>query len=140
MPDKIKKQASQSVIIHGEVPDAIEFMQRFDYFVVPLFSGSGMRVKILEAMAMGKSVISSPQALDGLQARPERDLITASSADEWIAQISRLFEDSATRSELAVAARQYVETKHAWSVTLQPLAELLSVGAPATQLPVAATA
>lgn len=124
----------RGVEVTGTVPDVRPYVARATVVVVPLKIARGVQNKILEAMAMGKPVISSPQALDGLQAQTERDLISANSADEWISQINRLFADSSLRSDLANAARKYVESRHAWSVTLQPLAEMIGMGAARTPL------
>lgn len=112
MPDKIKKQASQSVIIHGEVPDAIEFMQRFDYFVVPLFSGSGMRVKILEAMAMGKIVLSTDIGIEGIPAAPDKEFIKSNNRDEFLQAFSKIKHGYYNKQVMGRNARSFIEDNY----------------------------
>ncbi|WP_425616573.1 TIGR03087 family PEP-CTERM/XrtA system glycosyltransferase [Anatilimnocola sp. NA78] len=124
-PDVKSLVSTPGIEVTGTVPDVRPHVAKATAVVVPLKIARGVQNKILEAMAMGKPVIASPQALDGLQAQPEQDLLSACSADEWVSQISRLFEDSLACRELAISARQYVENRHAWSITMQPLAELI---------------
>lgn len=56
----------KDVIYHGEVDSAIDFLSDLDIVIVPLLSGSGIRVKILESMAMGKIVLATEKALEGI--------------------------------------------------------------------------
>ncbi|MEE9372895.1 MAG: glycosyltransferase family 4 protein [Saprospiraceae bacterium] len=68
MPKEIIKLKLESVSIHGEVEDAIGFISDNDIMIVPLFAGSGQRVKVLEAMALGKTVISTSVGIEGISA------------------------------------------------------------------------
>jgi glycosyltransferase involved in cell wall biosynthesis len=81
----IKKQ--RQVIYCGEVENSVEFMDLHDLMVVPLFSGGGMRVKIIEAMNNGKLVIASGKACEGLPVQNNKHLRIVYSIDEFVAAV-----------------------------------------------------
>ena len=112
MPVKIRDQASPNVIIHGEVADAIEFIQRYDYFVVPLFSGSGMRVKILEAMAMGKIVLSTDIGIEGIPAAPDKEFIKVNSRHEFLEAFDKITHGEYNMRVLGRNARSFIEDNY----------------------------
>lgn len=112
MPDKIRKQAAPDVIIHGEVSDAIDFIQRYDYFVVPLFSGSGMRVKILEAMAMGKIVLSTNIGIEGIPAAPDKEFIRVNNKTQFLRTFDHVARKDYNLSILGRNARSFIEDNY----------------------------
>ncbi|HLU93335.1 MAG TPA: glycosyltransferase family 4 protein [Membranihabitans sp.] len=112
MPEKIRKQASPDIIIHGEVTDAIDFIQRYDYFVVPLFSGSGMRVKILEAMAMGKIVLSTRIGIEGIPAAPDKEFIKVNNKSEFVGAFDRIAHKDFNLRILGRNARSFIEDNY----------------------------
>ena len=112
MPDKIRKQASPNIIIHGEVSDAIDFIQRYDYFVVPLFSGSGMRVKILEAMAMGKIVLSTGIGIEGIPAAPDKEFIRVDDKSQFLKTFDRMARNDYNIGILGRNARSFIEDNY----------------------------
>lgn len=65
---------------HGEVQDATGFIDAYEVMIVPLFSGSGLRIKIIEAMALGKLVISTGIGIRGIQAKPDEHILVADDA------------------------------------------------------------
>ncbi len=73
-----------NVVIHGEVTDAAEFISRNSVMIVPLFSGSGMRVKIVEGMVMGKVIISTSLGKEGIDASDKQHLLVSNTADQFI--------------------------------------------------------
>jgi len=90
MPDEFNKYASQNVTIHGEVKDADEFIKSYDVSIVPLLSGSGIRIKILEAMAHGKPVITTAAGIHGIPATAGENYLQAGTMEDWIAAIRKL--------------------------------------------------
>ncbi|MHB1921876.1 MAG: glycosyltransferase family 4 protein [Chitinophagaceae bacterium] len=83
LPERLKKWASTRILMIGEVPDAFAFSQDKDILVVPLFVGSGIRVKIIEAMSWGKAVICTPLAAQGIACHPGEDILLASDQKEF---------------------------------------------------------
>ncbi len=83
--------------------------------VVPLWTGGGTRLKILEAMSLGVPVISTQKGAEGLNVRPGEDYLPAGSAAEFTAQCVRLLRDAALREQLAKNARAQVQTMYDWN-------------------------
>jgi glycosyltransferase involved in cell wall biosynthesis len=83
MPDYFKKDLPEGVYCEGEVADAQAFIADKHVLVVPIRSGSGIRVKILEAMAAGKLVISTEVGMQGIEARSEMHYLSATSAHDF---------------------------------------------------------
>ncbi|MEO5907547.1 MAG: glycosyltransferase family 4 protein [Saprospiraceae bacterium] len=73
-----------NVIVHGEVADASAFISNHTIMIVPLFSGSGMRVKIVEGMVMGKVIITTSLGKEGIDGDHQQHLLVANKADEFM--------------------------------------------------------
>lgn len=87
MPHSIKQLRMKNVIVHGEVNDSCEFVSAHSISIVPLLSGSGMRAKILEAMSLGRVIITTTIGLEGIRARNRRDLYIADTIEQFVDQI-----------------------------------------------------
>ncbi len=83
-PEWLRRTRWRNVIFEGEVPDAARFINQHSIMVVPLLSGSGMRAKILEAMALGKVVITTSIGLEGIPARHKREVLVADTSKEFV--------------------------------------------------------
>jgi len=90
MPAYFHKYASNNIFIHGEVDDATTFINQFDVLVVPILTGSGIRIKILEAMALGKPVITTQAGIEGIPATNQQQVIIVNNTNEWISGIDFL--------------------------------------------------
>ena len=97
------------MVVHGEVDDAKQFIQENHVMLVPLFSGSGMRVKILEGMALGKTIISSSIGLEGIHATDKKEVLIANNPDEFIAQIDFCMKHSAERIQIGRDASTFIQ-------------------------------
>ncbi|MFM8580391.1 MAG: glycosyltransferase family 4 protein, partial [Planctomycetaceae bacterium] len=95
----------------GEVPDTRPEIARSAVVAVPLRIGGGTRLKIFEAMASGRPVVSTSLGAEGLQVTHGRDILLADTAEEFASAVSRLLESSTEREQLATAARRLVEEK-----------------------------
>jgi len=122
------------VEVTGAVPDIRPYVADAQLAVIPLLIARGIQNKVLEALAMSRSVIASPQALEGLAVRIGVDVESASSQGEWIAKVTQLLDCNDSRQRLAAAGRSYVEEFRSWSACLQPLDSLLAVGHPENSL------
>jgi sugar transferase (PEP-CTERM/EpsH1 system associated) len=116
----------------GEVPDVRPFLYRASLAVMPLRIARGIQNKVLEALAAGKPVIASPQALEGLDLVPGEHVHRASTAAEWLAGISDLFENEMECRRLGRAGRAFACERHQWESCLRPLAALLGMSEPVT--------
>lgn len=107
-PESVMSIKEKNVQIHGEVADAVTFISDSDIMVVPLFSGSGMRVKILEGMALGKTVITTSLGLEGISARHKEELLIADSPEEFIEMINYCNSDKSILDRIGKNAREFV--------------------------------
>ncbi len=108
-PDFLKSYEKDNIVIHGEVDQAISFINTHAAMVVPLFSGSGMRVKILEGMALGKPVITTTLGKEGIEASHEKHLLIADTPEEFLIAVQRVFEDASFKVNLGEEAKKFVE-------------------------------
>jgi polysaccharide biosynthesis protein PslH len=93
MPDSLKNKRIKGVIFHGEIEDAKAFISKLPIMIVPLFSGSGMRIKILEAMALGRVVISTTLGCEGIDIINGENLVIADKPADFFSEINRLLTD-----------------------------------------------
>ncbi len=94
MPSFFMNQQIPGIYCYGEVEDANEFMSNYDALVVPLFSGSGIRIKILEAMSMGIPVISSDIGISGIPAENNIHYLKANSTDDYLSAVNDLIHNN----------------------------------------------
>ncbi len=87
MPNDIKNITNKNIIIDGEVENAKTFMQKNNLMIVPLLNGSGIRIKILEAMAMGKTIISTSIGASGIHYQDKKNILIANTAEQFADQI-----------------------------------------------------
>jgi len=111
----VKKMACDSVEVTGTVPSIIEYLESVAVVVVPLRIGGGTRLKIYEAMAMGKAIVSTPIGAEGLDVHDGQDIILSEEPEDFSRQIIRLLNDKAARERLGRAAMQ-TSSKYDWSI------------------------
>lgn len=112
IPDSYEVLANEFFISEGQVDNAKEFIARQHILIVPLLSGSGMRVKIIEAMALGKCIIATSIAAEGINYHHDRDILIADSSDHFYKQILRCFTDKNLISRIGESAKKLVEKGH----------------------------
>jgi sugar transferase (PEP-CTERM/EpsH1 system associated) len=123
------------VKVVGQVPDVRPHVARAAVAVVPLRLARGLQNKVLEALAMGRPVVASPQALAGLKHRLDAPVLTACSPDEWVDVVVRLLDNEALRRQLGALGRDYVEEHYDWGQCLEPFGALLGLAAPPRAAP-----
>lgn len=121
---KVRRLASSSVQVTGTVLSVAEYLRDATVVVVPLRVGGGTRLKIFEAMATGKAVVSTSIGAEGLEVESGRDLILAEDAGAFAESILLLLRDAALRrkyEETAVA----LASQHDWSRIVVKFASVL---------------
>jgi glycosyltransferase involved in cell wall biosynthesis len=108
----------------GFVPDLAPLYARAGVFVNPMRGGGGTRLKMLEAMAAGKAVVSTTVGAEGLALTPGRDVVIADGAPAFADAVRALLADRADAERLGRAARALVEARYAWETCLAPLEAL----------------
>jgi glycosyltransferase involved in cell wall biosynthesis len=102
-----KRIKASGIHYHGEVENAYAFMGNYQVMLVPLLSGSGLRVKIVEAMAMGKCVVTTSIGAEGTGARHGKELIIADTPGEFARASMRLCSDPALAKKIGNKAREF---------------------------------
>jgi glycosyltransferase involved in cell wall biosynthesis len=115
--------------VTGTVADVREHIARAAVYIVPIRIGGGTRLKIFEAMAMGKAVVSTTVGAEGLPVADGRDVVIADKPDAFAAAVTSLLRDSARRVQLEQAARELVLTRHDWSAVAGDLERALAAAA-----------
>lgn len=107
----IKRFHAPNVVYLGEVEDAYQFMNSKSIMVVPLFSGSGMRIKIIEGMALGKPIVSTPIGTEGISTQSGKNILIADNEKEFVADVERLITDDELFHDISRNAIEYIQEK-----------------------------
>jgi len=125
-PDNIKSLASESIIIEGEVDDAKAFINQHPITIVPLLSGSGMRVKILEGMALSRVVISTSIGMEGIDAKDKIEIIKADTPEDFANNLHWILNDKEEQNKIASNARKYIAAHFDTEANAKKLISFLS--------------
>jgi glycosyltransferase involved in cell wall biosynthesis len=109
MPDSWKNWNIPNLQIIGEVEDAHAFMKENGIMIVPLLSGGGIRVKIIEGLALGKVVISTTIGAIGIEDKNDHPILIADNLAEWKDQISSVIHSAEKRNEIGAKSRSFAE-------------------------------
>ena len=104
----IKKISRPGVVFLGEIEDAYRFMNSKAVMVVPLFAGSGMRIKIIEGMALGKAIVSTSIGTEGIGTTHGENILIANTGDEFVGAVSELVENKALFEKTGLNAIRYI--------------------------------
>ncbi len=116
----------KEVVVTGFVEDVRDYLSAADVCLVPLRIARGIQNKVLEAMAMGKAVVSTPQAHQGIQATPGQDLIVAEDEKSFAHAIVQLISNKHDRERIGRRARLCMEKSYSWKTNLEKLTHLLA--------------
>jgi glycosyltransferase involved in cell wall biosynthesis len=105
-PDWLLKLNVDNLKVHGEIADAHRFTAQHPVMIVPLFSGSGIRVKILESMMLGRVVITTKIGMEGIPAIDGESVLIANTAAEFIEKIRFCRRNAEKMAEIGAAARK----------------------------------
>jgi len=124
---KIKELAKdKNVIVTGYVDDIRPYYQDCDILAVPLRAGGGTRLKILEAMALGRPVISTSIGCEGLDVIDGQHLLIADNPKQFAEKTVNLLTDKVLYHRIVEQARKLVETRYDWDVIAAQLLEVYS--------------
>jgi polysaccharide biosynthesis protein PslH len=124
-PAVLALAALPGVTVTGSVPDMRPWLQQACAIVAPLKIARGIQNKVLEGMAMARPVVTTPEALDGITARADHDLLVASGSAEFADKVVAVLEGHAPQS-LAANARASVIEHHSWAHHLAKLDALIA--------------
>jgi len=114
----------EGVSVLGQVPDLIAHLNRATVSVCPLRTGSGIQIKVLEALAAGTPVVATSIANRGVQAEPGRHLLIADDPQPFADAVLRLLDDPDLRESLSKAGRDFIERNFRWEEHARRLVEI----------------
>jgi glycosyltransferase involved in cell wall biosynthesis len=114
-PADVRSWIGPSLELAEAVPDVAPYLRRATIVLAPLRLGGGMRLKVLEALAAGKTLVASPLAVAGLDLVDGRQCVLAESDEEFAAAITDLLGNPSRRNSLSREARQWAEKHLTWS-------------------------
>lgn len=112
MPSEILKLKRNNIKVEEWVDDVSGYFEAGQIMIVPILSGSGMRVKIIEGMAMGKAIVTTSIGLEGILAADRREVLIANEPAEFAYRILELLDQPELVKSLGIAARRLVEERY----------------------------
>ena len=125
-PEIRKAVKKPNVDFFGEIEDKREILKPAKIFIVPLFAGSGIRVKILEAWNHGCAVVSTSTGLEGLPAIDQKHLLVANDAKSFVYETSRLIEQPELRRQLSEEGRKLVRENYGMEYVTSLVTKMLA--------------
>jgi glycosyltransferase involved in cell wall biosynthesis len=123
-PPRITKVASDSIIVTGRVESVMPFIRKAAVFIVPLRIGGGTRLKIYEAMAAGKAVVSTSVGAEGLDFHDGEDILIADEADKFASDVVELLVNKDRRIKLGGSAAK-LAAQYDWATIAKRFEEIL---------------
>lgn len=116
MPDRLKKMNLKNITIIDDVKNAQEFYNMYDIMLVPLWSGSGLRIKLVEGLAYGKAIITTSIGAEGIPYSTNKDLLIADSSSDFVKSILSLLSDANQKQNLQLSARTLAENNFDYKI------------------------
>lgn len=120
-PERFYDYSNSNIVVLGEIEDAVQFINSKSIMLVPLLSGSGMRLKIIEGMSLGKAVISTSVGAEGIRYTHNKDILIANTTDEFVAAIQLLLDHPEKINQLGEAAKNLIEKEYENSAIVSKL-------------------
>jgi glycosyltransferase involved in cell wall biosynthesis len=117
VPDRLANVAARdsSIVATGHVEDPLPYLQRASVFVAPILSGGGTKLKVLEAMAAGKAIVSTSVGVEGIEANDGEHFLVADDPKVFSARVVSLLKEPDLRERLGANARLLTERKYDWT-------------------------
>jgi glycosyltransferase involved in cell wall biosynthesis len=126
-------KSDKSIVVTGRVDDVRPYIEKAAVYVVPIRIGGGTRLKIYEAMSMGKPVVSTTVGAEGLPVTNNEELVLADYASDFAAALIRVFRDRDWAAELGGRAAKLVREKFGWRGVAESFAALCAEAAHSPQ-------
>ena len=126
-------KSDKSIVVTGRVDDVRPYIEKAAVYVVPIRIGGGTRLKIYEAMSMGKPVVSTTVGAEGLPVTNNEELVLADSASDFAAALIRVFRDREWAAALGERAAKLVRKKFGWRGVAESFAALCAKAANSPQ-------
>ncbi len=128
-PQKLVEIANhdRGIELLGYVDDVRPFFANAMISICPIRDGGGIRIKILDALAMGMPIISTSIGCEGIEITPGKDVLIADTPQEFIESIDKIFSDNDTLINLSINARKTAENKYSWNAISRKLDHFYSL-------------
>lgn len=126
VPDRLAKLAARdpSISITGYVEDPLPYLQRACVFIAPILSGSGTKLKILEAMAAGKAIVATSIGVEGIEGEDREHFMVADDPETFSKRVVSLLNDPALRERLGSNARKRAKEKYNWEAICKKMSDV----------------
>lgn len=115
----------ESITVTGRVDDVTPYIRKGHIFICPVRLGGGFRGKILEAMAVGRPIVSTSLGAEGVPSQSGENIMIADTPEDFAASIEKLLEDRDLYERIRQAGRQLTEEKYAWAKGVEVLEDIL---------------
>ena len=119
MPDDIKNKNSRKLIIEGTVDNSTKYMYNKSVMIVPIFSGSGIRIKILEGMALGIPIISTSKGAKGIDYKNGENILIADDEISFYNAIIKLYSDPILFEKISNGGRKLIKHKFSSEIVIE---------------------
>lgn len=123
---EVTRLESPRIHVTGQVESVVPYYERSQVALVPLRSGGGTRLKILEAMALGRPVVSTAVGAEGLDVTDGENILIADDPDEFIEKTYQVMTDEALRKRIVANGRHLVERSYSWDALANQLLKTYS--------------
>lgn len=124
-PDNIQSNPQKGIFVHGFVEDMHQFHNNYGIQLVPLKSGSGIRIKLLESMAIGVPNITTKKGAEGIDYQINDSLIVTNSIDELIDKAVELAKNVDLRQKIGQNAKKHIDTTFSFEIGRKKLIEFI---------------
>lgn len=125
MPDSILKQNNESLIVESYIDDSTSFQLKHNIMIVPLLTGGGVRIKILEGLALGKVIVTTPKGAEGLNLKSGKNILIADTAEEFGKMILKCVGDPEFCKYISTNARSFAKEEFSNKALVQNLLAFL---------------
>ncbi|MDQ1266150.1 MAG: hypothetical protein QG635_1302 [Bacteroidota bacterium] len=127
-PDSVQKLAnsSNSITLESDVPEMQPYLRNSKVFIHPHFGGSGIQNKLIEAMACGCPVVTTPSGIQGIDAVNGESVLIGNNFDELAELTIKILKDEDFASNIAINARKHIEKKHSWDVIYKSFDDIIN--------------
>jgi glycosyltransferase involved in cell wall biosynthesis len=125
-PEVRDLEALDGVIVTGTVPDVRDYLRRMEVYVCPMRLGAGMKMKVVEALAVALPVVSTTRGAEGMDLVEGRDIFVVDEPEPFAGIVTRLLGDEALRREYGQWGRQAVERAYTWEANARAWDEIIA--------------
>lgn len=109
MPQRFIKMSEPNVLVIPNVVNSKDFYNQHDVMIVPLLSGSGLRIKIIEGMSYGKAIVSTSVGAEGIHVTSGRNILIANEPSDFVKSVIELLTNDEKRHQIELEAQQFAE-------------------------------